>query len=281
MSRKIEMNVVSAGWTQMELVLLFYGWEACDPAHYWGPGVRDSYIVHYIHEGLGTVYMGDREYRLTQGEGFIILPDTVIHYEADAQEPWTYSWFGFKGVQAKAFMQRAQLSAEYPVFKAQEPDTMAHLYEEMVQAGASPLAGGDVLHQSLLYRLMAALISSAPVRAEDHQLLSAKEVYIRQAVQFMENRYSQRTSILDIAQAVGLDRTYLSGLFKERYGKSLQAFFLEYRMNRAAELLRNPSLSVSEVAHSVGYTDPLLFSKMFKRVTGISPKGSRGSGIRD
>lgn len=38
MSRKIEMNVVSAGWTQMELVLLFYGWEACDPAHYWGPG---------------------------------------------------------------------------------------------------------------------------------------------------------------------------------------------------------------------------------------------------
>ncbi|GGH71035.1 AraC family transcriptional regulator [Paenibacillus silvae] len=277
MSRKIEMNVVSAGWTQMELVLLFYGWEACDPAHYWGPGVRDSYIVHYIHEGFGTVYMGDREYRLTKGDGFIILPETVIHYEADAHEPWTYSWFGFKGVQAKAFMQRAQLSAEHPIFKARDPETMAHLYDEMVQAGASPLPGGDVLHQSLLYRLIATLISSAPASAEDRRLLSTKETYIRQAVQFMENRYSQRTSILDIAQAVGLDRTYLSGLFKERYGKSLQAFFLEYRMNRAAELLRNPALSVSEVAHSVGYTDPLLFSKMFKRVTGVSPKGSRGS----
>ena len=48
MSRKIEMNVVAAGWTQMELVLLFYGWEACDPAHYWGPGVRDSYIVTFM-----------------------------------------------------------------------------------------------------------------------------------------------------------------------------------------------------------------------------------------
>ena len=58
MSRKIEMNVASTGWTQMELVLLFYGWEACDPSHYWGPGVRDSYIVHYIHEGQGTVYLG-------------------------------------------------------------------------------------------------------------------------------------------------------------------------------------------------------------------------------
>ncbi|MGF6356998.1 AraC family transcriptional regulator of arabinose operon [Paenibacillus sp. 4624] len=275
MSRKVEMNVVSAGWTQMELVLLFYGWEACDPAHYWGPGVRDSYIVHYVHEGHGTVYMGDREYPLSEGQGFLILPDTVIHYEADAEEPWTYSWFGFRGVQAKAFMQRAQLSEEHPVFTAHEPNMMAALYDEMLQAGTSSLPGGDVMHQSLLYRLMAALIASSPIKEEENPLLSTKETYIRQAVRFMENRYSQRTTILDIAQAVGLDRTYLSGLFKERYGKSLQAFFLEYRMNRAAELLRNPMLSVSEVAHSVGYTDPLLFSKMFKRVTGVSPKGSR------
>ncbi|WP_434748440.1 AraC family transcriptional regulator [Paenibacillus amylolyticus] len=279
MSRKVEMNVVSAGWTQMELVLLFYGWEACDPAHYWGPGVRDSYIVHYIHEGRGTVYMGDREYRLSEGQGFVILPDTVIHYEADAEEPWTYSWFGFRGVQAKAFMQRAQLSLEQPVFTAHDMEIMAHLYDEMLQAEANSLMGGDVLQQSLLYRLMAALIASSPIKEDEPPpLLSTKETYIRQAVQFMENRYSQRTSILDIAQAVGLDRTYLSGLFKERYGKSLQAFFLEYRMNRAADLLRNPMLSVSEVAHSVGYTDPLLFSKMFKRVTGVSPKASR---VRD
>lgn len=46
-------------------------------------------------------------------------------------------------------------------------------------------------------------------------------------------------------------------------------------MNRAAELLQSPMLSISEVAHSVGYTDPLLFSKMFKKVTGMSPKGAR------
>lgn len=269
----IEMNVVPTNWTQMELVLLFFGWEACDPAHYWGPGVRDSYIVHYIHNGQGTVYMEDQEYKLAQGQGFVILPDTLIHYEADPRDPWTYSWFGFKGVQAKAFMQRARLSPAQPVFNAVDLNTMEHLYTEMVRASTRP--GGDVLNQSLLYRLMAELISSSPNEEEAAQLLSNKEAYIRQAVQFIENRYSQRTSILDIAQAVGLDRTYLSSLFKERYGKSLQSFFLEYRMNRAAELLRNPGLSVSEVAHSVGYTDPLLFSKMFKRVTGVSPKGVR------
>ncbi|MET3938864.1 AraC family transcriptional regulator of arabinose operon [Paenibacillus sp. PvP094] len=269
----IEFNVMPMDWTQMELVLLFFGWQACDPSHYWGPGVRDSYVVHYIHEGWGTVHMEDKEYRLTQGQGFVILPDTIIHYEADAKEPWTYSWFGFKGVHAKTFMQRAKLSPAHPVFDARDPKVMDGLYADMTQA--SSRNGGDVFSQSLLYRLIAELISSSPEEEKAGHPLSTKDEYIRQAVQFMENRYSQKTSILDIAQSVRLDRTYLSGLFKEKYGKSLQAFFLEYRMNRAAELLQSSTLSVSEVAHSVGYTDPLLFSKMFKRVTGVSPKGSR------
>lgn len=269
----IETNVVPMDLTQMELVLLFFGWQACDPSHYWGPGVRDSYIVHYIHEGKGTVFMADRQYELTQGQGFVIFPDTLIHYEADEKQPWTYSWFGFRGVHAKTFMQRAQLSSERPIFDARDLDIFDRLYAEMVQA--STRTGGDVFNQSLLYRLIAELIASSPAGEQVQRPLSTKEEYIRQAVQFMEIRYSQRTSILDIARAVGLDRTYLSGLFKERYGKSLQAFFLEYRMNRAAELLQHSSLSVSEVAHSVGYTDPLLFSKMFKRVTGVSPKESR------
>ncbi|WP_433922339.1 AraC family transcriptional regulator [Paenibacillus taichungensis] len=273
MLKLIETNVVPMDLTQMELVLLFFGWQACDPSHYWGPGVRDAYIVHYIHEGRGTVFMADQQYELTQGQGFVILPDTLIHYEADAKQPWTYSWFGFKGVHAKSFMQRAHISPEHPVFEARDPDIFDRLYTEMVQA--STRTGGDVFNQSLLYRLIAELIASSPAGEQLQRPLSTKEEYIRQAVQFIENRYSQRTSILDIARAVGLDRTYLSGLFKERYGKSLRAFFLEYRMNRAAELLQHSALSVSEVAHSVGYTDPLLFSKMFKRVTGVSPKGSR------
>ena len=174
-------------------------------------------------------------------------------------------------------MQRAQLSEEHPVFTAHDPDTLAELYDEMLQAGTSPFREGCAASK-LVIPTDGGINRIFANQEEDNPLLSTKETYIRQAVQFMENRYSQRTSILDIAQAVGLDRTYLSGLFKERYGKSLQAFFLEYRMNRAAELLRNPMLSVSEVAHSVGYTDPLLFSKMFKRVTGVSPKGSR---VRD
>jgi len=91
----------------------------------------------------------------------------------------------------------------------------------------------------------------------------------------IENGYSRKLGAEDIASAVGLDRTYLSSLFKNAYGVPLQTFLLQYRMRRARELLRNPSLSVSDVARSVGYPDPFLFSKMFKRVCGVSPTAYR------
>ena len=91
---------------------------------------------------------------------------------------------------------------------------------------------------------------------------------IRSYYGFIESNYSQKITIQDIAAFVGLDRTYLSSLFKAKYGSSLQSFLVEYRMKRATELLASPELSISDISRSVGYTDPFIFSKMFKnRIT--------------
>ena len=133
----------------------------------------------------------------------------------------------------------------------------------------------DVHLLSILYRFFAELIIAAP---EPNQLPTpahAREAYIRKAIEFLEIHYSQKISVLDIANYVGLDRTYLSSLFKEKLGQSLQAYLLHFRMNRACELLKNQSLSIGDVSRSVGYTDPLLFSKMFKKLNEVSPKQFR------
>ena len=76
--KRFEMNVVAADWTQVELIPLFFGWEVCEPNHYWGPGVRDSTIIHYVHEGRGTVIIAGKEYHLGRGQGFLIQPDILI-----------------------------------------------------------------------------------------------------------------------------------------------------------------------------------------------------------
>lgn len=263
----------SSAQGQMDLKLLFFGKEECLPGHFWGPGLRDSYIIHFVHSGRGWFQIGEKTYPVARGEGFLIPPGTIVHYRADENEPWTYSWFGFAGLHAKSFMERARLIPGRPVFAPRSDSGFGRFYDELLRV--RPERGGDAFSLGVLYRLMAELIACAPVAATEPEPPRSRELYVRRAIELIESSYSQKLSVLDIARSVGLDRTYLSGLFKTRFGVSLQTFLLEYRMHRAADLLRNPELSVSDISRSVGYTDPFLFSKMFKKVIGSSPRHFR------
>lgn len=258
---------------QMDLKLLFFGKEECLPGHFWGPGVRDAYIIHFVHSGRGLFSIADKTYGVRAGEGFLIPPGTIVHYQASDTDPWTYSWFGFRGLQAKTYLERAWLTPLTPVFTPLAGRGFESFYDELLSVRTE--RGGDALSLGILYRLMAGLIACSPTGADEERTVDAKELYVRQAIEIIKSSYSQKISMLEIARSVGLDRTYLSSLFKARFGVSLQGFLLEYRMRRAAELLRRPELSVSDISRSVGYNDPFLFSKMFKKVNGCSPKHFR------
>ncbi|MFC7680371.1 AraC family transcriptional regulator [Paenibacillus sp. GCM10028914] len=276
--------ISSSSQGQMDLSLLFFGKQECAPSHSWGPGIRDSYIIHYIHSGSGVFSIQNQTYHLQAGQGFLIPPRTLVYYCADEHDPWTYSWFGFRGLHVKSFLQRSHLSSDHPIFQldtgnrdqnpSESVSALETFHDELMNIRKE--RNEDVLSLSILYRLMAELIQYSPEELTQPKPSVSKEAYVRQAIEFIENNYSQKISVMDIARSVGLDRTYLSGLFKAQLGLSLQAFLIEYRMNRAAELLQNKDLSVSDISRSVGYIDPFLFSKMFKKVTGRSPRSSRG-----
>jgi AraC family transcriptional regulator, arabinose operon regulatory protein len=273
---KMEIHLIDQALRgQLDLTLLFHGREECEPFHAWGPGVRNSYIIHYIHSGKGEFRMNGKTYLLSAKQGFLIPPGVIVYYKADGDDPWIYSWIGFRGPQAKTFMGLAGLHENSPIFRVHDESLFFEgLHEQLLAANSRRSC--SLLLQSLLYRFLAELVdcthSSAPGSLSPTR---SKETYVRLAIECIEHNYSQRMTVQQIADSIGLTRTYLSSLFQEQYGLSLQAYLLTYRMDRAAELLRSSSLSISDVSRSVGYTDPFLFSKMFKKVTGMSPSMSR------
>jgi AraC-like DNA-binding protein len=263
---------------QLELKMLFHGREDCEPLHAWGPAVRDSYIIHYIHSGKGELKINGVTYSLSAKQGFLIPPGVIVYYRADEEDPWAYTWIGFRGIQARTFMNLAGLHADSPVFRVHDDSHFFDgLHEELL--AANNRRSHVLLYQSLLYRILAELSECADGPA--HKASSpSKETYVSKAIEWIEHNYSQRITVQQIADYVGLTRTYLSSLFQEQYGISLQAYLLTFRMNRAAALLRSSNLSISDVSRSVGYTDSFLFSKMFKKVNGVSPSMSRANVIR-
>ena len=98
-----------------------------------------------------------------------------------------------------------------------------------------------------------------------------KEVYIQQAITFVEQNYHLDITIEDIATFCNLNRSYLGKLFKEMVNKTPQQFLILYRMNQASELLRFTELSIAEIGKSVGYPNQLHFSRAFKNIYHIPP----------
>lgn len=258
--------------------LSFYncGMEICSPGHYYGPAVRDHYLIHYITDGKGIFKYGEKVYRLEKGQGFLICPEKVTYYQADASEPWVYCWVGFTGHKAGHYLRQAGLNQEEPVFLYDKDDALADCIKQMVDTYETNIRLETKI-LGLLYLFLTCLIEQNGTQPINRQDKNRQVYYARKVMEYVEMNYSRKIKITDIAAYIGLDRSYLGTVFKENTQKSLRQFLLEYRLNKACRLLKDSELAISDISRSVGYDDPLLFSKMFKRVKGKSPKQYRNS----
>ena len=251
-----------------DLYVYHYGMEKCEPSHSYGPALRDHYLMHYILKGKGTFSANGKSYVLNENQGFLIHPNIITYYEADEKEPWTYTWVGFRGIKAEVLLENAGLDMDTPIFTYEGHALKA--YFEAFRVSENYKFSYDLRLQGYLSILLSELIEQN--KGNTTQKSSQKEIYIKKTIQFIETNYSRTISIDSLSKYLGLNKNYFSTLFKEEMGQSPQEYIIKYRINKACQLLENKDLSISQVSRSVGYSDPLGFSKIFKKLKGVSPK---------
>jgi AraC-like DNA-binding protein len=247
------------------------GTEKCKPGHYFGPAVRDYFLIHYIFDGKGIYQVGDTTYNLNSGQGFLICPGIVTYYQADFINPWNYSWVGFHGLKAENYLKKANLTIENPIFTYRKDDFIENCFKEMLNC-KQMTKSREVRLLGLLYLFLSQLIEENNQPLYFEESVNRKKQYVEKVVEFIEINYSRKISIAEIANYIGLDRSYMGAIFKEYFNTSPQNYLINFRINKACNLMKNPNLSIGEISRSVGYDDPFLFSKMFKKIKGIPPR---------
>ncbi len=94
---------------------------------------------------------------------------------------------------------------------------------------------------------------------------------IRKTREFIRANYKKKMKLIDISKAIYLSPYYLSHIFKKETGSTLFEYLTEVRIEEAKRLLENTSLNTTRISFEVGYGDQSYFSKVFKKLEGISP----------
>ena len=259
----------------VDLGLFQFGWERCTPAHSFGPAARNHYLFHYILSGTGTLMADDSKgvtqtYSIKSMQGFMIFPNQITTYVADKQLPWEYVWLEFDGLRVKSLLDTIGLSLDKPVYHARNKSLREDMANEMLYISRHKDESPFHLIGHLYLFLDYLLRSAADEQLEHGSKL--REFYIHEALTYIEHNFQNEITIEDIAGVCGLNRTYFGKIFKEALGKTPQEFLLNYRMLKAAELLKLTSLSLGDVGLAVGYANQMHFSRAFKNNYGISPR---------
>lgn len=139
----------------------------------------------------------------------------------------------------------------------------------------NPTLGGEQLIKNYLEIFLINLLRQQTETAEGNQIfLKNKEFFkkpVRDIIALLENNLYNALSVDDICQKIAYGRAYLFRVFKEQTGKSIMDYYVNLKMQRAKQLLRENELSVREISELLAFSDPNYFTKTFKKREGLSP----------
>ena len=240
--------------------------------HYVDRPIHDDNLLIYCVDGSGELTTGSFSSTIAKGD-LLLLPEGVAHsYRACNRRPWSIYWLHFEGLHAGQLFQELDYSCERPV----------------TQLGLSPILTSDLKrllslrqsgYQENVFNYAAALVrqilhflaleirSSNTTHRHNFNLDALHSL-------MLENLHGE-LDLDTLAASVNLSRHHFASKYKKLTGTAPIRHFIHLKMERACYLLDISPASIKEVAGQLGFSDPLYFSRQFRKVMGLSPSDYR------
>lgn len=241
-----------------DIVPVRAGYQHCAPGWTFEPSCRDSYTIQYVFSGCGTVFKNGQSIPVHAEEVFILRPGETFQLQADILDPWTYIWVGFRST-----LDLPELY-EQDVFPAKN---LEHLFLKIGNCNKSENRPLEPLLVSYIWEFLFHMKQMSSTLNPNYK--KAQE-YVDQACQLIQDNYATM-NVNQLAERLHLSRCYLSRIFKQFTGISIQSYWTNARLHAARDLILK-NYTVAQVSTMVGYSDIASFSRAFKAYYKFSPK---------
>jgi AraC family transcriptional regulator, arabinose operon regulatory protein len=240
----------------------------CDPDWSWQPAIPD-YDLFLIQGGRGGARFDDADYRLAAGTLLVLRPGEPGELWQDPTDRLTVSYCHFD------FAGRRPEDSSLPNRYLPLPDaTVAgHLLARLIRCvrDPHPLRAVDAA-ATLRSLLVEVYLQDARAHGESTGLIDPRVQAVRDRI--LDDPRVEIT-LASAARLVGLTAKHFSRLFRDGVGVNFREFVVQARLDHAHGLVTETSLSLSQIARSLGYRDAFSFSRQYRRRFGQPPSSAR------
>lgn len=229
----------------------------------------NSYLFFFVRSGSGSLNYRGRSYELIAGDMVFLDCRQMYAHETDEKNLWELSWIHFDGEAMPAIYEKYVSRGGSPVFHPSETEKYRRLHNELFALASSDDYIRDMRINAKLSELLVYLMEESwnPEIMDEglkkHKLLPIKE--------YLEDHYAKHIVLDELAEHFGISKFYLTRVFKEQYGQSINNYLLQIRITKAKNMLRFTEEKVETIGRVCGLGEPNYFSRTFKKVEGVSP----------
>ena len=231
----------------------------------------EEYIYMYCMEGSGTIEVEGTSYILHANQAFCIPRFHGHRYYASEKDPWSILWVHFKGTDTGYYpLEECRLIN----FNSQNAtNRMQFLFELLFRVLESNYTLGNFIYISQILEM----ILSETYYREKHNTTLEQNKHVTNVIRYRYKHLNENLTLEQVVDEFELSKSYLNAIFQKYTQHAPMDFFISLKMKRACQLLRASDSYIYEVAQKLGYADQYYFSRIFKKVVGMSPKEYRES----
>ena len=251
-----------------DIGMYYCGKRISTPNHIYGPEIRNHHLFVLVNKGEATLFHKNGRIKFGSHDMLIMCPGEKIHYVADT--PWSIQWVGLYGQTVENHMKSLSICGDNPIVKIEKYYEMENVLEEFYEMSICQTEQLRCKQMELIYRFFSLLWEKDQKLIEHDIADSAKKI--------IDYNFDRDITIKKIADSIHIDAAYLTRKFTEKYSVTPKVYLIEKRLELAKRLLIQNDATIAEISVSVGYDDPLYFSRIFKKKEGFSPLAYRKRG---
>ncbi len=231
---------------------------------------HNDFLLIYCIDGKGTLMCDERNDRVRQGDIVLLEKGRPHAYKADSKQPWTIYWLHFNGRLAENFFRHTQMYS--PILSIGVQPRVVRIFDGLSELRRSAYRLEEFIqgcHQ------LQAMLSYLALLQRQHRPQGGKGLDWERLRATMQERVHGQLKLDELAASVNLSKYHFIKKFKSWSGQSPIQYFINMKIQRACYLLDSSAKPVKQIAAAVGYDDPYYFSRIFKKIMGLSPSEYR------